>query len=403
MPLRGLRVIRAADGPPGLATLVLLSAVSVLSLNLFLPSLNNIAGWFGVDYAMASIAVAGYLAVTAMLQIVIGPLSDRFGRRPVMLASVAIFSFASVGCLVATSIGWFLAFRMLQGAMIAGNILSLAIVRDTYPEREAASRIGYLSMAMGVGPMVGPIIGGLLDESFGWRSTFILYLLMGLLTLLVCWLDLGETNRQRSASFSDQFRSYPALARSGRFWRFASCAAFSTATFYVFLAGTPLVASGLLGLTTGELGIGIGSITAGFVFGSFLAGRLAARFRLITLIMAGRLVAIAGLLVGWAMATTGLTHVLAFFGTTVFVGIGNGLTTPGTYAGAISVRPDLGGSASGITGALTVACGAIFTYAAGTVVSGESGVSRLLGLMLFSTLLSLLAAYAIRRTERPDA
>jgi len=143
-------MLYSATSPPGLFTLILLTGLSVLSLNMFLPSLSNMAADFQADYSLVSLSIAGYLAITAVLQVVMGPLSDRFGRRPVLLAGLTIFTLASLVCALTTSVWVFLAFRALQGAVISGWVLSLAVIRDTRPPQEAASLIGYVSMAMAV-------------------------------------------------------------------------------------------------------------------------------------------------------------------------------------------------------------------------------------------------------------
>ncbi|MEA2951373.1 MAG: transporter, family, multidrug resistance protein, partial [Alphaproteobacteria bacterium] len=158
-----------SDKAPHLVTLMLLSGLSVASLNLFLPSLQHIASEFGVDYALASLAIAGYAAVAAVLQLIVGPLSDRFGRRPVILAGLAIFSLASVGCLLATDFPTFLCFRMLQAVIISGATVSRAVIIDSSGARKAASLMGYIAMAWAIAPMLGPVFGGILDELFGWR------------------------------------------------------------------------------------------------------------------------------------------------------------------------------------------------------------------------------------------
>ena len=210
-------------------TLVLLAAVSTLSLNLFVPSLTNIAQTFQADYALVSLSIAGYLAVTAVLQLVIGPMSDRFGRRPLLLVSLAGFVAGSAGCWFATSIHSFLLFRALQATIIGGWVLSMAMIRDTHEEAEAASRIGYVAMSMAIAPMLGPMIGGLLDEFFGWRASFALYAAMGFVLLVLCAFDTHETNRSPSSTFAAQFRAYPALLASRRFWGFAVCGMMSDA------------------------------------------------------------------------------------------------------------------------------------------------------------------------------
>ncbi len=393
----------AASSPPRLFTLVILTAFSVLTLNLFVPSLASMAADFGVDYGLVALAIAGYLGVTAVLMLLAGPLSDRFGRRPVMLAAIAIYIAASLVCTLSEDIWVFLVFRLLQGAVITGWTVSLAVIRDTSPPREAASRIGYVTMAMAIAPMLGPVLGGFLESHFGWRANFALLTAAGLLAFLVVWVDLGETNRNRSATMTQQIRSYPQLLAEPRFWGYALCMASSTGGFYSFLAGAPLVAVAVLGLTPEALGIYLGTITAGFFCGSFLSGRLAARFQLTTMMLAGRIVSASGLAVGLLLFAGGVVHVAAFFGATVFIGIGNGLTMPSCSAGALSVQPRLAGSASGLAGAVTLGCGALLTSVVGAVVGGEAAALVLLSILLLLSLLGMAAAFAVRHLEGRQA
>jgi len=396
-------MLPAATSPPRLVTLVVLTALSVLSLNLFVPSLAAMAAEFEVDYAVMALAIAGYLGVTAGLMLVMGPLSDRIGRRPVMLAGMALFALASIVCALANDIWLFLVFRAVQGDVICGWALSLAIVGDTAPPREAASRIGYVTMAMAVVPMLGPMVGGALDQFFGWRASFACFAVLGLAAFLLCWLDLGETNTRRCETFGRQLRALPALLSQPLFWGFAVCMAASTGAFYAFLAGAPLVAVEVLGLSPAVLGVAMGTITAGFALGSFLSGRLARHHRLTSLMTAGRLVACAGLVLGLMLFLVGLAHPLSFFGAAVFVGLGNGLTTPSCSSGVMSVRPELAGSASGLAGALTVGGGALVTSATGAAVGVEYGIYVLLGIMLALSLLGLAAVVFVRRRVGPHA
>ena len=136
---------------------------------MFLPSLSNIAREFEVEYWIVNLSIAGYLAISAVLQIIMGPLSDRWGRRPILLDKMAIFAVASVGCWLSANIWMFLGFRMLQSAVIAGMALSRAVIRDMAPPKEAARMMGYVAMVMALAPMLGPVVGGLIDQAFGWR------------------------------------------------------------------------------------------------------------------------------------------------------------------------------------------------------------------------------------------
>ena len=395
--------INTSTASPRLVTLVLLAALSTLSLNLFLPSLANIAADFQTDYALVSLSIAGYLAVTAVLQLVIGPMSDRFGRRPVLLCGLSCFLVGSLGCWLASDIYSFLVFRALQAGVISGWVLSMAMIRDTYSEGEAASLIGYVAMSMAIAPMLGPMVGGLLDEFFGWRASFALYSVMGLAVLLLCWLDLGETNRSPSATFAVQFQAYPELLGSRRFWGFALCAVFSTGAFYVFLAGVPLVASRQFSISPGELGFYMGTITAGFAVGSFAAGRYSNRYPRTTMMITGRSVAVVGLTVGLVLFLTGYAHGLTLFIATIFVGVANGISMPSVNAGAISMRPGLAGSAAGLVGASTVGGGALLTTLTGYLLEDGDAAIRLLGIMLFCSMMALSAAIYVLIIDRHEA
>ncbi len=390
----------AATSPPGFFTLVLLTGLSILSLNMFLPSLSNIAEEFQSDYAIVSLSVAGYLGITAVLQLIIGPLSDRFGRRPLILTGLVIFIIASLGCMLAGNIWTFLAFRLMQGVIISGGVLSLAIIRDSAPEQEAASRMAYVSMAMAVAPMLGPMVGGVLDELFGWRSSFLFFTILGLAALILCWIDLGETNKNPSRTFAKQFKAYPELFRSRRYWDYTLCITFSVGAFYIFISGVPLVAKSILALSPAVLGFYMGTITAGFALGSFLSGRYSKRFPLTAMMIVGRIVACVGLTLGLTLFLAGFVNVFSLFGTTVFVGLGNGLTMPSANAGALSVRPKLAGSASGLKGALTVGGGAILTSIAAVVLTEGGGPYQLLSMMLFCSVVALLAALDLLRVNR---
>ncbi len=375
--------------PPHLITLILLTGFSPMSLNMFLPSLANIAVDLETGYGTVSWAVSGYLAITAIIQLVIGPLSDRIGRRPVLLGALLVFAFASVGCALAQSVEVFLFSRMLQGGIIGGYALSLAIVRDTRSEREAVSLIGYIGMTMAIAPMVGPMLGGVLDTFLGWRSIFTFYAGCGFGLLILCWLDLGETKRDRDSDPGTPVPGTTSLLREPQFWAYALCGTFSVGAFYIFLTGAPLVAQSVFEISTAELGFYIGTITVGFMLAGFIAGRFGKGFEPTTMMIAGRIIACIGLVGGLLVLALGITSPETFFASTIFVGLGNGITMPGSNAGAMSVRPELSGSAAGLSGALIVAGGAILTAATGAAVTETNGAQTLLTLMLAASGLGL--------------
>ncbi len=370
-----------ASTPPRLVTLILLAASSTFALNMFLPSLPQIAEDLEASYGVVSLSIGGFLAVTAVLQMILGPVSDRIGRRPVLLAALGVFALASLGCAMASNVWVFLTFRLFQGAMTAGFALSMAIVRDTRPQGEAAGLIGYISMAMAVAPMVGPVVGGLLDATLGWRANFYLYALTGAALFIWVWVDLGETRRAAPAAPGAPPDRATDLQRVPQFWAYAVCVAASTGAFYIFITGAPLVAQVQFGVSPAALGVAIGSITVGFAVGSFLSARLAPRAPPMRLILAGRLVACLGLAAGGVAVTVGTTSAIVFFASTVCVGLGNGLTMPSANAAILSLKPALAGSAAGWTGALVLAVGAALTSVTGAILPTDAPAATLLGLM----------------------
>jgi Arabinose efflux permease len=356
------------------------------------------AAEFGVDYGLIGLSLAAYAIVSACLQLVLGPLSDRFGRRPVILGALAIFVVASIGCAVAPNVWIFLACRMVQAVIAPTYGVSLAVIRDTTTREQAAGRFGYLAMAWAIAPMLGPTAGGLLDQVFGWRAGFCVLALLGIAVLALCWTDLRETNTSRSMTMLEQYTAYPELLGSKRFLAYCLCMAFSVGAFYAFLAGAPLAASAF-DLSSAVLGLYMGSITGGFMLGSFLAGRLAGNLPEATLLIAGRIVACGGLLFGIVLYFAGVDHVVALFGPCLFVGVSNGLTQPSANAAAISVRATQTGSAAGLAGAITVAGASIMAAIAGAVLTEENARSGLLMVMLASAIVALAAALFARHLE----
>ena len=192
--------------PPTLATLVLLSGLSALSMNLYLPSLPFMATYFHTDYKTMQLSIALYLLVNAALQILIGPLADKAGRRPVLLWGLALFLLATLGCIYAPTIEVFLAFRMGQAVIVVGIVLSRAAVRDMYSQDKAASMLGYVTMGMAVVPMLGPAVGGLLEEAFGWKANFWLPFGLAAFALWLTYQDFGETAASSGKTLIQQFR-----------------------------------------------------------------------------------------------------------------------------------------------------------------------------------------------------
>lgn len=395
-------MLRPATTPPHLLTLIVLTATSVLTLNMFLPSLPQIAADLEVSYAVASLSISGYLAVTGVLQIILGPMADRYGRRPVILITFALFALASVCAALSTSIWVFLAARVVQAAVISGSVIASAVITDTTEKSKAASLMAYVSMSMALAPILGPMLGGVLEQLFGWRSGFWLYAGLGVLLLWLIWVDLGETNPAPADTLMDQLRQYPQLFDSRRFWGYSFCMAFGIGCFYLFISSVPLVARDILDLSPSVVGLGIGSISCGFFVGSFLSGRFTQRMGVLWMVIAGRVVTFAGIGLALGIMLLWYNHPLLFFAGGISAGLGNGLTVPNARAGALAIRPHLAGSASGLSGALIVALGAALTPLPGLALTPQNGDWMALVLMLASAAGGLLSAIYVWDVDRRE-
>lgn len=387
--------------PPHILTLVLLASISALTMNIFLPSLPGMTEYFQTDYRVMQLSVAVYLGTSAVLQIVVGPISDKVGRRPVILWGLTGFLLATLGCLLAPTAEIFLLFRMAQAIAAVAMVLSRAVVRDMFPQDQAASMIGYVTMGMSVVPMLGPVLGGFLDQFFGWKANFWLLLLAGGILLWVAWADLGETGTPSGLTLGRQFREYPELLVSPRFWGYCLASALSSGSFFAYLGGAPYVGTELYGLDPAMLGLYFGAPSVGYFLGNFLSGRYSAQIGVNRMVLWGCTITFSGIAGSLVLALAGLDTAATFFGLMVFVGIGNGMSIPNATAGMLSVRPHLSGTASGLGGAIMIGGGAALSAYAGSLLKPGMGAAPLLWIMQVTAILGLASIlYVIRRQRQ---
>lgn len=379
-----------SGSPPHIVTLTLLAGVTSLNLSILLPSLAEMTDYFGTQYAIMMLSVSGYLAATTIVQIAVGPISDTYGRRPVVLALLVLFVLATVGAYFATSVEVFLTFRMLQAIVTGCFVLSRAIVRDMVPAEQAASMIGYVTMGMSIVPMIGPMIGGSLDEMFGWHAILIFLIICTLVVLLLCWRDLGETNQGNGMSFRQTISTYPELICSPRFWGYVMAAALGSGAFFALLGGASFVANTVFELSSFWTGVALGAPALGYAFGNFLSGRFSVRLGINKMILSGAIGSTSALTVLLLADISGLINAAVFFGLCGFLGVGNGILLPNATAGSLSVRPHLAGSASGLGGAISIGGGAVLSALAGYLLTDDSGARPLILLMLVTAVGSIL-------------
>jgi len=386
--------------PPHILTLILLAGMSACVMNMFLPSLPAMSAYFETDYAVMQLSVAVYLGFSAVLQIFVGPLSDKVGRRPVILWGLVIFLLATVGCIYAPNIEVFLTFRMAQAAIATSMVLSRAAVRDMYTQDQAASMIGYVTMGMALVPMISPALGGVLDEFFGWQAVFWALFVLGASVLALAFFDMGETAIPSDKSLTAQFAEYPELLRSPRFWGYALASGFSSGAFFAYLGGAPFVGQVVFGMSPATLGLFFGAPAIGYFLGNFLTGRYARTYGVNRMVLWGCCANATGGLVSLLIFSIGLGTPITFFGMMTVVGLGNGLVIPNATAGMLSVRPHLAGTASGLGGAIMIGGGAGLSAWVGILLTPQTGAFPLLWMMLVTALLGLVSILLVMRRER---
>jgi DHA1 family bicyclomycin/chloramphenicol resistance-like MFS transporter len=332
---------------------------------------------------------------------VFGPLSDRFGRRPVVVAGLALATIASTAAIFAASITSLIVARVAQSlGASTGQTIGRAIIRDLYDREHAASMIGLVTSAVVFMPMLAPLIGGILDTLFGWKAIFVFAAGLSLAVFVWAALALPETRKFSVAAGEPGYSrgDLAALSASPRFFGYALCAGLGSAPFFSFLGAAPHVVVSMLGHSSAEYGIWFFVPSIGFMSGNFAVSRLAGRFSIDVLIWWGIAFTVVGCLLsllayialpGWEMA--------AMFLPQIIVGVGNGLLLPTSVAGAVSIRPQVAGTASGLTGFIQMAIGAAAAQLGGYVVAQATDAMPMLLLMLAFGVATGVAVFALVR------
>ena len=391
--------------PPHIFTLILLASISALTMNIFLPSLPNIAASLGSSTSILGLSVGIYLASSALLQLIIGPFSDQFGRRPLILWSLIIFCLSTLATVFVTNTAQFLILRIFQAISASCMVLARAIVRDTTESVEqAGSQIAYVTMGMAFVPMIGPAIGGLLDYQYGWTASFWILCLLGSMIFLISYFDVGETLPENSQGFLEQIRTYPSLLRSKRFWAYSLSSAFVSGAFFSYLGGAPFVGNDVFGLSPKDLGIWFGAPAVGYILGNFLSGRFSTKIGLDKMIFFGVIIALTGVSISFMISYLGFGSILSFFGLMSLVGLGNGMSIPNATAAMMSVNPKLAGTAAGLGSAIMIGGGAGLSAIANFILKPGSSELPLIILMWLSVFFGLCAVnYVIYRNKKINA
>lgn len=363
-----------------LALLMAMTSIGPATLNILVPALPALAGRLSTDTGTVQLTLSLYLLSLATAQLLLGPLSDRFGRRPVVLAGLALSVLASLAAIAASSIGALIGARIVQAAGAStGIVVGRAIIRDLFERERAASMLGLVTTAMVIAPMIAPLVGGILDTAFGWEAIFLFIALFSAGVLLWALPVLPETRPQGAAqSLMRMASDARALLASAKFYGYVLIGALGSAPFFTFLGGGPHVVVTLMGRTSAEYGVWFALSSLGYMSGNFTASRLSQRLGINVLIAAGIVCEVVGACITTTLfATVPGSGPAILFLPQMLISYGNGLLLPNAIAGAVSINPQAAGTASGMTGFTQMAIGAGSTQVVSMLLAGAGSAMPL--------------------------
>src|ERR1700742_2886139 len=355
-----------------LMLLVVMTGIAPISLYMLVPTLPVLAKTFDSSISLAQMTVSMYMVGIALSQIIMGALSDRFGRRPVLLAGMSLMVAASAACVFAESLPQLIAARFFQAlGGASGMVISRAIVRDLYARDQISARLSLVIAVMMIAQMLSPLTGGLLEIAFGWRAIFTLITAASLATVIAIACLLPETRRVRAAG--NGFRAdVGSLFTDRAFIGYLLCQVLASQIIFAFAGGGPYIVVNQMGRNSAEYGAWFATTGFAYLIGNVFCVRFAPRHSLEKLIWFGLALQLFGSLLNLVWSIAGLNQMpLWLFGTQMIVMVANAFVLSNAVAGAISVRPDAAGTASGAMGFLQQGVGALVSQF-GAYLGGHS-------------------------------
>ncbi len=363
--------IRGGVRPP-FVLLVAMTACGTLGMHVIIPALPATATALGMSVGTAQLTITLYLIGLAIGQLLYGPVSDRFGRRPVVLVGLSLFTAASITTAVAPNAAILIGARIMQSiGGCAGLVLGRAAVRDGAAADKAAGQLALLTLVMSMVPAIAPAIGGFITAWYGWRASYVLLSLIGAATLLACLVRLPETRSPDSVGSRSLVRGYVRLLRSRRFLGYAVGGACSTTAFYGFMSASPFIFERVLHQSTQRIGLYYLVLMGGVALGSLGANRLAGRLPVARALRIANSVCIAGASLFVLADVTDTVSVVTVLLPVVLFMVGAGMASPFALAGSVSVNPQAIGAASGLYGFVQMGYGMLCTVVAGTWSPGS--------------------------------
>jgi DHA1 family bicyclomycin/chloramphenicol resistance-like MFS transporter len=363
------------DRSPDTRFAIALGAITLigpLSIHLFLPAIPTIKAEFAISDALATFTFSITLMTMAFMTLIYGNISDRYGRRPVLLIGLVFFIAGSAATMLASSVPTLIAGRLLQAIGAGcGVTLARAIARDAYGPERLVKAIAYLTMAYAIGPMIATPLGGAIIDVASWRSVFLFALLAGLAILAGAFIIIPETHRKGDRQTQgNPLKSYARLMRQPRFAAYVLQSAFQSGAFYALATASPFLATEYLHLSAGQYGIYFLFFSGGYCLGNWISSRLSGKVDIDTMVLIGSLMFSLTVL-GQAIftLTSPLTTMMLFI-PGFLISVAQGLSLPNGQAGAMRVALSLSGSAAGIGVFLQIFCSAAFAQIYGFLADG---------------------------------
>ena len=391
---------------PLIANLVAQLAFGLLAMTICIPSMQEWGAIFGSTQAAVQLTFSGYVVAYGGLQLLYGPLSDRLGRKKILLRGIALGGFGSLLAAMATDLALLTAARVLQGAgCAAGMVVGRAMVQDLFDGPQRTRVMAYIGMAMGLVPPLATILGGQLHVRVGWQANFVLVTVLSVVMFVAAWRGLPDhparTEPQQTHWLRDMASSYARLAREPSFLLYVALLSMTTATFYAFLAGAPIVL-GSYGVGPAGIGYHIMVVPLSYIVGNYLTTHLVHRVGERRVMRVGQACALLGIGLMLVLALAGVDTALALSLPLLLLGLGHGLLVPPTLFGTVGLLPALAGAAAAVAGLMQQLMGAVGGFVVG-LVPHDGAVN--LGWMMLALSASAAVSMALlqRATPGPKA
>lgn len=387
------------DLPPSkllLLLLVLMNGAAPIALYIFVPALPVLASDFSSDISVAQMTVSLYMVGLACSQLIMGPLSDRFGRRPVLLGGLALMVAASIGCIFAQTLPQLIGLRFLQAlGGASGMVISRAIIRDLYSRDRVGGMLSLVIAVMMIAQMLSPLAGGVIETALGWRAIFYAVTAGAIVVAAAITLALPETSRRSGAPAAQRggFRTdLRSLFGSRAFIGYVLCQVLASAIIFIFAGGGPYVVVTQMGRSSAEYGAWFASSGFAYLMGNVFCVKFSPRHSLDRLIWFGLSLQIVGALLNLAWGVLGWNQVPSWlFGTHMIIMFGNAAVMANAAAGAISIRPQAAGTASGLMGFTQFGFGSLCSQA-GAWLGGHFATPLPLNIAIFGTAIACASA-----------